>query len=664
MGPPVDSAVESVFPSERLKLALSSDESLEQLQAIFEHLADGVFLVKVQPGPQFVFEAFNRQTARWVGLSSEAVRGRSLAEVLPPGEAARIEQIYRRCAETGKTQRYEEVPTALQPDMAFQTTLIPVCDDHGQVKRIVGVSRDVSEQKRSARALLESQEMFAKAFRHGPYAMLIVRLRDGEYVDVNAAFEELFECERAQVVGNRSAAFNIWPSSEARQRMADKVREGEGLRDFAANLRTFKGHERDVLISGDEIVLGGERHLIATVRDVTKTLATERTKAELEGQLRQAQKLEALGTLAGGIAHDFNNILGAMVAFIDLIRIDVNDRMSVLDHVAELKSASHRARDLVQQILTFSRTQKPSRSVTKVDFAVRDALKLLRSSLPSSVVMKSSFDVEAPLVLADASQVHQVVMNLGTNAAHAMRERGGTLSLHVDLAVVDEELSRRRADLRPGRYARIAVSDTGHGMDDATQKRIFEPFFTTKRQGEGTGLGLAVVHGIVRDHDGAISVESHVGRGTKVEVFLPEHLGEPSAAQVSPAALPRGQGERVLVVDDEEALCVSLTALLTRLGYQVVAKAQPQAALELFANSPEEFALVLTDLTMPGMTGLELAQRMLELRPSARVVLMSGFSGTWTRASVRTLGLIDMLVKPLNAAALAEGVARAIAEPR
>jgi PAS domain S-box-containing protein len=183
-----------MFPSERLKLALSSDDSLEQLQAIFEHLADGVFLVKVLPGPVFVFEAFNRQTAQWVGLSSEAVRGRTLAEVLPSAEAARIEQIYRRCAETRKTQRYEEVPTALQPDMAFQTTLIPVCDEHGVVKRIVGVSRDVSEQKRSARALLESQEMFAKAFRHGPYAMLIVRLPDGEYVDVNAAFEELLEC--------------------------------------------------------------------------------------------------------------------------------------------------------------------------------------------------------------------------------------------------------------------------------------------------------------------------------------------------------------------------------------------------------------------------------------------------------------------------------------
>jgi CheY-like chemotaxis protein len=245
-----------------------------------------------------------------------------------------------------------------------------------------------------------------------------------------------------------------------------------------------------------------------------------------------------------------------------------------------------------------------------------------------------------------------------------MRERGGELVLQVDLAVVDEELSNRRPDLRPGRYTRIAVSDTGQGMDDATLKRIFEPFFTTKMQGEGTGLGLAVVHGIIKDHDGAITVEIQIGRGTKFEVFLPEHLGEPSVADGSPAALPSGRGERVLVVDDEQALRVSVAHLLTRLGYQVTASEGPEAALGVFAASPDAFELVLTDLTMPGMTGLELAEEILRRRPSARVVLMSGFSGSWTRESVRELGLVDMLVKPLNAVALAQGVARAIAEAR
>jgi PAS domain S-box-containing protein len=651
-----------MYPSERVRLGETQSDSLEQLQSIFEHLAEGVFLVKVTDGPDFVFEAFNRQTAEWIGVDREAARGKRLHEILPAPEAERVAAIYRRCVETGKTQRYEETPLALQPDMTFQTTLIPVCDQQGVVRRIVGVARDISDQKRAARALSESQEMFAKAFRHGPQAMLIVRGSDGQYVDVNAAFEQLFECAREQVIGSSSAEASIWPDPGQRQRLIAEVQRTGSVRDFPAKLRTLKGGSRDVLLAGDRILLGGEPHIIASVRDITKTLASERTKAELEAQLRQAQKLEALGTLAGGIAHDFNNILGAMVAFIDLIRIDVNDRIAVLEHLTELKNASHRARDLVQQILTFSRAQKPSRSIIRVEHAVRDALKLLRSSLPSSVVISSSFDAQAPLVLADASQLHQVVMNLGTNASHAMRERGGELLLQVDLVVVDEELARGRPHLRPGRYARITVKDSGHGMDEATLKRIWEPFFTTKKQGEGTGLGLPVVHGIVRDHDGALWVESQVGMGTRFEVFLPEHVGEPNVEQAGPAALPRGRGERILVVDDEEALCGSLTHLLTRLGYQIVSKTKPEAALEAFRAEPEAFALVLTDLTMPGMTGLELAERILALRPRARVVLMSGFSGTWTPASVRTLGLVDMLVKPLSAAALAEGVARALVD--
>jgi signal transduction histidine kinase/ActR/RegA family two-component response regulator len=502
-------------------------------------LADGVFLVEVRTGAELILEAAEPSGA---GESSASWRGRRLADLLPALIAEQLEQLCRRCIATGQTQRYDQPPGLASSDGHFQTVLTPVCDEQGAVRRIVGVTRDITEQTRAAEA--------------------------------------------------------------------------------------------------------------------------ERTRAELEAQLRQAQKLEALGTLAGGIAHDFNNILGAMVAFIELIRIDVNDRMTVLEHVDELKIASRRAQDLVQRIMTFSRTQKPSRSVTKIELSAREALGFLRSSLPSTVVIESSFDDAAPLVLADPAQLHQVVMSLGTNSAHAMRERGGVLSLRVEPFVVDAELARRRPELRPGRYARIAVQDSGQGMDEATLKRIFEPFFTTKKQGEGTGLGLAVVHGIVHDHDGAISVQSRVGAGTSVEVLLPEHMGAQPPAQVTPGALPRGQGERVLVVDDEVALCVSLAQLLTRLGYRVESKSRPEEALELFRLAPSEFALVLTDLTMPGMTGLELARELLAIEPSARVVLMSGFSGTWTRASVRALGLVDMLVKPLSAAALAEGLARAIAEAR
>jgi PAS domain S-box-containing protein len=378
--------------SDRVRLLAGREDSLDQLQSIFHHLADGVFVVRVLEGSDFALEAFNATTAEWLGVSSEAARGRRLLDIVPAHEAARIGAFYERCVKTGEVQRYEEVPTAVRPDMTFQTTLIPAFDEHGQVTRIVGISRDVTEARHAAQKLVESRDLLAKAFRHAPYAMVIVRGSDGVYVDVNAAFEQLFECERNVVVGTRSAELTLWPDPSERQRLIETIRDGGSVRDHAARLRTFRGNVRDVLLSCDLVLIDGEKHIIANVRDVTKSLDSERTKAELEAQLRQAQKLEALGTLAGGIAHDFNNILGAMVAFIDLIRLDVNDRMLVLGHVAELKSASQRARDLVQQILTFSRAQKPSRSVTKVEYAVRDAVKLLRSSLPSSVAIQSSFD--------------------------------------------------------------------------------------------------------------------------------------------------------------------------------------------------------------------------------------------------------------------------------
>jgi PAS domain S-box-containing protein len=247
-----------MFPSERVRISENDGDSLEQLQSIFEHLSDGVFLVKVIDGPDFVFEAFNRQTAEWVGVDRETARGKRLSELIPAPEAERVAAIYRRCVETGKTQRYEEKPQALQPDMTFQTTLIPVCDEQGAVRRIVGVARDITDQKRAELALSESQEMFAKAFRHGPQAMLIVRGSDGQYVDVNAAFELLFQCQREQVVGSRAAELSIWPDPQQRQELVAEVQRVGHVRDFPANLRTFKGETRDVLLAGDRILLGGE----------------------------------------------------------------------------------------------------------------------------------------------------------------------------------------------------------------------------------------------------------------------------------------------------------------------------------------------------------------------------------------------------------------------
>jgi nitrogen-specific signal transduction histidine kinase len=396
------------------------------------------------------------------------------------------------------------------------------------------------------------------------------------------------------------------------------------------------------------------------IRDVTEQVRAERAKAELEQQLRQVQKMEELGTLAGGIAHDFNNILAAMLAYAELIRVDIDDAAQIDEHLRALKVAGDRAKDLVRQILTFSRRQPQQRKPVKLDGTVAEALRLLRSTLPAMLKIEVTIEPDAPVVLADLSQVHQVLLNLGTNAAHAMGKTRGLLSVRLESVDVGGELVRLVPELRTRRYARLTVSDTGQGMTEATQKRIFEPFFTTKPVGEGTGLGLAVAHGIVREHDGAIQVESALGKGTTFTLYFPEY--HPDLAQSAEASAPllRGRGESVLLVDDEAALCRSLSALLEKLDYRVLACSDPHEAVARFRQNPAAFRLLLTDLTMPSMSGIDLAKNLHAIEPRLPVVAMTGFSGVHTSESLKATGIDELILKPLNARDLAVVLRRAL----
>ncbi len=382
---------------------------------------------------------------------------------------------------------------------------------------------------------------------------------------------------------------------------------------------------------------------------------------QLEAHLRQAQKMEALGTLSGGIAHDFNNILAAIIGFTELLitHADVGSRDA--HRLARVMEASLRGRELVRQMLTFSRKSEPEKEPLELSGIVKEVMKFLRASIPSTINITVEVDDESGLVLADPTQMQQVLMNLCTNAAHAMRESGGTLDVEVsDFSVSANE---EAYGMKPDSYVKLVVRDTGAGMSPEIVDKIFDPFFTTKKQGEGTGLGLSVVHGIVKQHDGYITVESEPGKGSAFTVYLPKVAQRPEVKAVEEESVPTGH-ERVLYIDDEEALTEMGEGLLGDLGYEVTVRNDSVEALALFTADPGRFDLVVTDQTMPEMTGIELARELMALRPDIPVIIATGFSHTVDTDTAGAAGIRAFLMKPLTKGELARTVRKVLDEDR
>ncbi len=430
------------------------------------------------------------------------------------------------------------------------------------------------------------------------------------------------------------------------------------------------GREVPVLASllRHELPDGRVDFLSLVARNLSERVATEQARRELESQLRQSQKLEAIGTLAGGIAHDFNNLLTAILGHAELAEESLRRQPppldEVLDGLIEIRQASGRARDLVRQILRFSRRGEQQRELVVVDSVVREACRMVRSSFPADVELSVVVTAPGGTVMADPTEIHQVVVNLCTNAAQAMRSGKGRIEVSLAEIDVDEELARSVPRLRPGRWLRLAVEDDGVGMSAAVMEHVFEPFFTTKPQGEGTGLGLAMVHGIVGSHDGAIRVASVLGKGTRVEVWLPIVRAAVEVLQPLPDELPLGHLERVLLVDDEHAVLELGRRMLERLGYRVVACAHPAEAIAQVEATPGDFAVVVNDLSMPDLNGVQLARRLQELVPGLPMVLVTGYLTGIRRDDLRAQGIVELLYKPFDLRSLAHALDRALAPAR
>jgi signal transduction histidine kinase/ActR/RegA family two-component response regulator len=385
----------------------------------------------------------------------------------------------------------------------------------------------------------------------------------------------------------------------------------------------------------------------------------ERNKTE--AQLRQAQKMEALGTLTGGIAHDFNNILAVIVGFTDIVRGHVPKKSQDAQGLDRVMEAGLRGRELIRQMLAFSRKTDQDKKPVQLSSIIRETMKLLRASIPTTVSIKVDIKSEPGVVLADLVQVQQVLMNLCTNAAYAMREKGGTLNVELsDLSV--EQSNGNSHPLKPGNYARLVVRDTGEGIPEDVMDKIFDPFFTTKKLGEGTGLGLSVVHGIVRQHDGHITVESLPGKGSTFSVYLPRIAEASSSAEAAAeGAMPTGH-EHILFIDDEEMLVEVGQELLEELGYRITASTDSARALALFRADPSRFDLVVTDQTMPNLTGIELAKEIIALKPDTPVILCTGFSHLVNADTARAAGIRAFAMKPLTKREIAKTIRQVLDE--
>jgi len=399
------------------------------------------------------------------------------------------------------------------------------------------------------------------------------------------------------------------------------------------------------------------------VREVEAHRRAEEEKKGLENQLRQAQKMEAIGTLAGGIAHDFNNILSPIIGYSEMIIDDAPEKSPLTNKIEQILMAATRAKELVRHILTFSRQTEQELLPLELHPIIKESLTLLRASIPSTIEIRQKIDTGCRPVLADPTQIHQVLINLCTNAFHAMRDRDGILGVEmseVEIGAADCMAMK----LDPGRYVKISVSDTGHGIPKNILDRVFEPYFTTKKPGEGTGLGLSVVHGIVKSNHGEIKIYSEPGKGTTVNIYLPCIESDGFAPKKSSREAVTGGNESILIVDDEEYIVTMLNEMLERLGYHVTRFTDSTKAFAEFRKDPYRFDLIITDQTMPKMTGTELAEECMRIRPDLPVVVCTGFSEILSEEKARAIGISEYVTKPVVKNEIASAIRNALASRR
>jgi two-component system, cell cycle sensor histidine kinase and response regulator CckA len=608
----------------------------ERLAAVLES-SDDAIIGKTLDG---TITTWNRGAENLFGYSESEAVGKPIQMLLPPERANEEFDILTRIKKGERISHFETV--RVQKDgkrIDVSVTISPIRDSSGTIIGASKIARDISERKCVEEELRKAEERFGKAFRSNPLAVSISTKAEGRYLDVNDAFLKILGYTRGDVIGSTPSGLSFWAQPAQREQMLKLLEENGHVRELRTQYKTSTGELREAEVSAEQIELEGQPCVLAITRDITETL-------RLEAQFRQAQKMEAVGRLAGGVAHDFNNMLSVIIGYSDLSVDMVAADSPVKKHLAQIKKASERAAMLTRQLLAFSRQQVIFPRVLDLNEVVENLTTMLLRMIGEDVSL--SFRPTLPIgsIKADPGQIEQILMNLVVNARDAMPS-GGQIIIETGHAELDEHYVFQNVGSHTGEHVVLAVCDTGCGMDDDIKSKIFEPFFTTKGLGQGTGLGLSTVYGIVTQSKGSICVDSQPGKGTTFKIYFPRVAAKAEDLQKSHEVkeLQLGTGT-ILVVDDDDAVRKVTASLLSNAGYRIIEANGAEKAMEIITASGPGIDLLLTDLVMFGKSGIELFEQAKVQCPNLRSLFMSGYTGDLVDLQSGSISERAFLAKP------------------